>query len=44
MAKKAETKQNQLATVLGEAVSFVRNEALVLARYEMVQDRQFANL
>jgi hypothetical protein len=44
MAKKVETKQNSLETVLGEAVSFVRNEALLLVRYEMAQERKFATL
>src|ERR1700680_1791642 len=35
--------QNQLATVLGNAVSFVKNEALVLARYEVALEGKFAN-
>ncbi len=38
------TDQNRLATVLGNAVSFVRSEALVLAQYEVVQQGKFATL
>ena len=37
-------KQDRLATVLGNAVSFVTNEALLLAQYELVQESKFANL
>jgi hypothetical protein len=38
------TDQDRLATVLGNAVSFVTNEALVLAQYEAVQQSKFATL
>jgi hypothetical protein len=38
------TAQNPLAAVLGEAVSFVKNEALLLVRYEVAQERKFATL
>src|SRR5271165_5797511 len=37
-------KQDRLVTVLGNAVSFVMNEALVLAQYEAVQESKFAKL
>ena len=33
-----------LATVLANAVSFVRSEALVLAQYEVFQQAKFATL
>lgn len=36
--------QSRLQTVLGNAVSFVTNEALVLAQYEVVQQGEFAKL
>jgi hypothetical protein len=36
--------QDRLVTVLGNAVSFVTNEALVLAQYEAVQESKFAKL
>jgi hypothetical protein len=42
--KEHETKQSLLATVLGDAVSFVKNEARVLVRYEVAQERKFATL
>ena len=38
------TDQERLATVLSNAVSFVTNEALVLAQYEVVQEGKFATL
>jgi hypothetical protein len=38
------TDQERLATVLGNAVSFVTNEALMLAQYEVVQKGKFASL
>ena len=38
------TDQERLATVLGNAVSFVTNEALVLAQYEVVQEGKFVTL
>jgi hypothetical protein len=41
---KTETTQDPLATVLGDAVSFVNNEALLLVRYEVAQERKFATL
>ncbi len=38
------TEQDRLVTALGNAVSFVTNEALVLAQYEVVQEGKFAKL
>jgi hypothetical protein len=39
-----ESQQEGLATVLGNAVSYVTNEALVLAQYELFQEDNFAKL
>ena len=36
-------RQKELATVLGNAVSYVTNEAVVLAQYEAFQEDKFAN-
>lgn len=38
------SQQERLATVLGNAVSYVTNEALVLAQYELFQKDKFAKL
>jgi hypothetical protein len=38
------TDKDPLATVLENAVSFVRGEAIVLAQYEVVQQGKFASL
>jgi hypothetical protein len=38
------TEQSKLAAVLGRAVSFVKNEALLLIQYEVVQKDKFASL
>lgn len=39
-----EFQQERLATVLGNAVSYVTNEALMLVQYEIVQEEKFAKL
>jgi len=38
------TQQDRLMTVLGNAVAYVTNEALILAQYEAVQEGKFARL
>src|ERR1700681_4779278 len=38
------TEQSRLVTVLAKAVSFVKDEGLVLAHYEVVQEGKFATL
>jgi hypothetical protein len=38
------TQENHLSTVLGNAVSYVTNEALVLAQYEVWQEAKFSRL
>ena len=43
-SKNENNERDRLITVLGNAVSYVTNEALVLAQYEAVQEDKFVRL
>lgn len=44
LSNKEESQQERLATVLGNAVYYVTNEALVLAQYELFEEDKFAKI